>query len=103
MTEGREVRSRDELLETVRARAIELGTTRPQIDHVAGFTPGYAGKILGPGQVRSTVTESLFHLLWSLGLKLVIVEDPAALEAVRPHYHRTRAYGANQYEQPSQG
>jgi hypothetical protein len=103
MTEGRPVRSRAEFLETVRARALELQATRPQIDHVAGFTPGYSGKLLGPAQVKTALNESLFDLLWSLGLQIIVTDDPAALEAVRPHYHRIRAYGANQYEQANQG
>lgn len=98
MTEGRPVRSRAEFLETVRARALELRATRPQIDFVAGFTPGYSGKLLGPSQVKAALNESLFPLLWSLGLRLVVTEDPDALAVVRSHYHRIRAYGANQYE-----
>jgi hypothetical protein len=98
MTQVRGVRSRDEFLETVRARARELKATRPQIDHVAGFTPGYAGKLLGPAQIKTAVNDSAFSLLWSLGLQIVIAEDPAALEAVRPHYRRIRPYGCNQHE-----
>lgn len=98
MTQSRAVRSRDELIDAVRARAAELQATRPQIDHVAGFTPGYSGKLIGPKQVRKVVTDSLFSLLWSLGLQLVITEDPAAVEAVRPHYHRIRPFGCNQFE-----
>ena len=98
MTEPRTVRSVTEFLETVRARALELGATRPQIDEVAGLTPGYAGKLLGLGQVRRAVSESLFPLLWSLGLRIEVTEDPDALEAVKSHYGRKRGFPSNQYE-----
>jgi len=98
MSEARAVRSRIELLETVRARALELGATREQIDHVAGFTPGYSAKIMGPRQVRRAVHESFFTLLWSLGLSIVVTEDLAATEVVRPHYSRIRPFGCNQFE-----
>ena len=97
-----EVRTRHELLALVRGRAREIGASRTQIDTVANFCDGYAGKLLGPRQVRTPVHESLFTLLWALGLKLVIDEDPAALAAVKPHYGRKRPFGANQHERQTQ-
>ncbi|MDI1347111.1 MAG: hypothetical protein PSV22_23925 [Pseudolabrys sp.] len=88
---GAIVRSKIELLEITRSRAVELQSTRMQIDDVAGFTAGYASKILGPGQVRTVVNESLWQLLWSLGLRLRVEVDPDATQIVQQHYSRRRA------------
>lgn len=84
------VRSRDELIALARARADKLDTTRLQIDRVAGFTHGYSSKLLSTSQIRCSVRDSLFELLWSLGLRLRVEEGPEATAAVRPHYSRRR-------------
>jgi hypothetical protein len=96
------VRSRDELLEVARARAIELNTTRPQIDEAAGFAAGYASKILSFSGARSAVSDSFFELLWSLGLRVRIEDDPEALKALQGHYKRKRRHYRYRHENSNQ-
>ena len=67
------------MLAALRARAEELRISRETIDQVAGLPSGYSGKILGIKQVRRLNLISLGPVLGALGIKLVIVEDAAAL------------------------
>ena len=92
------VRSRDELLALARVRAVELEATRLQIDRVAGFADGFSSKILSYRGNRSAVNDSLFELFWALGLRLLVDNDPEALDAVRPHYRRRRSYNNRRLE-----
>lgn len=82
------VRSGAEFLALLRSRAVELNTTRLAIDDVAGFASGYAGKLLGPRQVRRVIHESAWPLLGALGLKMIVAEDPEAVERVCGRYRR---------------
>jgi len=67
------------MLAALRARAEELRLSRATIDQVAGLPSGYSGKILGIKQVRRLNLISLGPVLGALGIKLVMVEDAAAL------------------------
>jgi len=67
------------MLAALRARAEELRISRETIDQVAGLPSGYSGKILGIKQVRRLNLISLGPVLGALGIKLVMVEDAAAL------------------------
>ncbi len=67
------------MLAALRARTEELRLSREAIDQVAGLPSGYSGKILGIGQVRRLNLISLGPVLGALGIKLVMVEDAAAL------------------------
>ena len=77
------VRSYDELLAALRARALELGATRKQIGFVAGLPDGYAATLLAPGPAKSLGRTSFGPMLGALGLALVVIEDAEALARVR--------------------
>jgi hypothetical protein len=70
------------LIETCRARAIELELSRLEIDRLSGLPIGFSGKLLGrdgegPRQKRMWPI-SLEAMLGVLGLKLLFVVDEAA-------------------------
>lgn len=64
----------DQLIAAFRARMAELETTGETVDHVAGIPAGYTTKIMA--QVKSLGRISLPALLCTLGLQIVLVEDP---------------------------
>ncbi len=72
------------LIAAFRARADELQVSRLAIDEVAGFCSGYCAKILSPRRTRGITAMTLGPLLQTLGLKLVVVEDPEALAKFGP-------------------
>jgi hypothetical protein len=69
------------LLEAFRERAQELELSRKGIDDIAGWADGYAGKLLaGAAAKRRKIIGplALELMLGTLGLKLILVEDPEA-------------------------
>jgi hypothetical protein len=70
-----------ELINALRDRAEELNVSRETLDAVSGLQSGYTAKLLvglkGLGRV------SLGPLLGSMGVVLVVMEDPIALAKVR--------------------
>jgi hypothetical protein len=79
------VKTYDELVRTLYARAEHLDVTRLSLDEVGGLPSGYSGKLLGARRVKTCGAKSLFPLLGALGLALALVEDP---EARRRHSSR---------------
>ena len=77
-----EVTDYDSLMEAFRARTRELKVTMETIDEVTGLQAGYAGKLLAPVPMRAIGRVSLGPLLTCLGLRLVVVEDLAALKKI---------------------
>jgi hypothetical protein len=77
------VRNYSELHAALRRRADELNVSRATLDSVAGLADGHSSKILGPGQVKKLGHVSLGALLGGLGLKIVLVEDEAALRRIQ--------------------
>jgi hypothetical protein len=75
------VREYPELVEALRARAEELNVSRETIDSVSGLQSGYSAKLLC--QIKGVGRTSLGPILGSMGLVLVVAEDPAALAKVR--------------------
>jgi hypothetical protein len=75
------IRSHADLIEALRRRAVELDLSHIGADALAGLPAGYTSKLLcgmkGLGDI------SLPALLDALGVKLVLIEDPAATEASR--------------------
>jgi hypothetical protein len=70
------------LVETCRQRANELALSRLEIDRLAGLPVGYSAKLLGrddgvPRKKRMWPA-SLEAILGTLGLQIIIIEDPAA-------------------------
>src|SRR6185369_1188563 len=84
------VRDYARLIGALRARVRELDITLETIDSVVGFHSNYAGKLLAPVPVRTLSRLSLGALLQSLGLALIVVEDPAALKRVESRLTKRR-------------
>jgi hypothetical protein len=72
-----EVRSMDDVREALRARFDALQIARTVIDDAAGLQEGYSAKLLA-GLVGFGTT-SLFPMIETAGLRLALVDDPAAL------------------------
>src|SRR5215472_17535215 len=73
------VHSYDDLHVALRARVEDLAVAHTAIDERAGWTEGYAGKLLSPAQTRRLGPLSLDAILPTLGLVLVVIEDPEIL------------------------
>ena len=71
------------LITALRARQAELEITNETLDHVAGITPGYAGKLFSPKPIRSMGPMSLWAILGCLGLRLTVETDPEQLAKIR--------------------
>jgi hypothetical protein len=86
---GRTIADYGTLVTICRARAVELGLSRLEIDRLAGFADGYTGKLLGKrsvedvGRPRRKSSKKLWPvalegMLGVLGLKILLIEDDAA-------------------------
>jgi hypothetical protein len=76
-----EVSSMADIREALRTRFEALEIARTTIDAAAGIPDGYASKLLAGIKNFGTVT--LFPVLETAGLRLALVDDPAALERAR--------------------
>jgi hypothetical protein len=96
-TLGRLITDYGSLLEAFRERAQELEISREGIDSVAGWADGYASKLLAgeAAKKRKIIGPmSLGLMLGTLGLKMILVEDPEA--TARTLARRTPVNRANQ-------
>jgi hypothetical protein len=94
---GRIISSHRALVEACQQRAIDLVLSRAELDRLAGFTDGWAGKILGNGHGKNPKRmwpASLELLLGVLGLKILLIEDEAA--AARTLAMRTPVVSSHQ-------
>jgi hypothetical protein len=81
-----EVGSYARLVEELRDRLCEIGTTFAGVDQLAGLPDRYAQKLLGHEPVRSMGAISLFPVLQALGLRLLLAPvDPPALAKLQAH------------------
>lgn len=83
-----EVRSMPELVAALRARRDELQITHETIDSIAEWPAGYAGKLLAPTPIKNLGWLSLGLALNTLGIKLVVVEDPEQRKLVEGRWKR---------------
>jgi hypothetical protein len=81
-----EIYSYDDLLLALRDRVENLGISRETVGALAGAPDGYAQKVLSLSQTRRIGFQSLSGFLSALSVKLVLVEDTAALERNSPLY-----------------
>ena len=65
-------------IEAIRDRTVDLQISRLEIDRISGLPQGFSGKALSRNPVKRIGLRSLGPLLETLGLILMIVEDPAA-------------------------
>jgi hypothetical protein len=78
---GRIISDYRSVVEVCQQRAVELEISREEIDRLAGFTGGYAGKLLGNGnsvRPKRLWPIGLESILGVLGLKILLIEDEAA-------------------------
>jgi hypothetical protein len=92
-----------ELVSCLRARAEALNISNETLDGVTGLTSGYAGKLLSRRFRRTLGRVSLGVLLAALGLRLVVEEDPAALDRVRDRLTQRKANGRHRELEPVEG
>ncbi len=69
----------ESLVEELKRRAGELGISCSDLDAIAGLPTGFAGKFMGPSQVKRLGPISLFVVLPALGLRLTLTVDREAL------------------------
>ena len=81
-----EIRCYGDLLIVLRARADELQISRELISELGGLPDRYASKLLSLSGSKRIGMQSLGPLLGALGLKLVAVEDPAAIKRNRHRF-----------------
>ena len=77
-----------ELVAAHRARRDELQITHETIDAIAGWAPGYAGKILAPDPIKNLGWMSLGSLLGTFGTMLLMVEDEEQIKPVQGRWTR---------------
>jgi hypothetical protein len=77
------VNSLDDLVPIVSARIAALGVSYETIDHVAGLSVGYTAKLLGPNPAKHLGRTSAPAMCGAVGLKLAVIDDPAALDRLR--------------------
>jgi hypothetical protein len=73
-------RSYDDLHRILRDRVEELDVSRQEIDSASGLQDGYTSKILSPRPTKKLGAVSMGLMLETLGLALIVVEDPAVME-----------------------
>ena len=69
-------------LQAIRDRVAELNITHQTLDQISGLQEGYSSKLLCDPPIRRTGPLVLFILLQALGMKLGLLEDREALEAI---------------------
>lgn len=76
-----EIRRYQDLHAGLRRRAEDLNISRLVIDEIGGLQPGYSSKLLAPDPIKNLGAKTLGGMLRALGLKLIAVEDPEAMQA----------------------
>lgn len=84
------VGSLEEIHDALRTRFEALELSRATIDAAAGLAEGHASKLLAMPPIRRFGDLSLFTTLEAAGLRLALIEDPAALTRAREHEKRAR-------------
>jgi hypothetical protein len=77
------IQSYDQLIQIVRARVDELGTTIDAVGERAGLADRYLPKVLGPARRKGFGPMSLMTVLQAVGLSLVVVQNPDDLERIK--------------------
>ena len=89
------IRSYDDLIEVARRRMMELLITYETLDAVSGVQSGYGAKLLCPGRIKTFGPMSFCAIMGALGIKLVAVEDPAAVARLRHRWTRRQSTRTN--------
>lgn len=70
------VTSYTELIDAIRAKVGRMGLRYEDFDRLAGLPVRFAGKALGPSEVRKFSLEKVFDALRAAGLRLRVEDDP---------------------------
>jgi hypothetical protein len=73
---GRLLATYDDVIDAFRARADELELSRLEIDHLSGLAQGHSSHLLAKKYTQRLGPVSLLLMLDTLGLRLLVVEDP---------------------------
>jgi hypothetical protein len=73
---GRLIATYDDVVDVFRARADELELSRLEIDRLAGLADGHSSHLLAKKYTQRLGPVSLLLMLDTLGLRLLVVEDP---------------------------
>jgi hypothetical protein len=73
---GRLIATYDDVVDVFRARADELELSRLEIDHLSGLASGHSSHLLAKRFTQRLGPLSLPLMLDTLGLRLLVVEDP---------------------------
>jgi hypothetical protein len=73
---GRLIATYDDVVDVFRARADELELSRLEIDHLSGLASGHSSHLLAKKHTQRFGVISLRLMLDTLGLRLLVVEDP---------------------------
>jgi hypothetical protein len=88
------------LIAALRARVLELGVSYATVDTIAGWTEGYASKVLAPEpsvgskSKRAMGPMSFDAMLGTLAVKLAVLPDPEQLKHIKHNrffVHRVQA------------
>lgn len=78
MTIAKEITSYDQLIEVCNARVDELQLTRAQLDELASLPENYSSKVLRKKHYKYLGQCSYPKILFALGLRVFLLEDPVA-------------------------
>jgi hypothetical protein len=73
---GRLIATYDDVIDVFRARADELELSRLEIDRLSGLADGHSSHLLAKKYTQRLGPVSLLLMLDTLGLRLLVVEDP---------------------------
>jgi threonine dehydratase len=82
-----EIRELNDLNAAVRARRQQLNVSCATIDHVAGLQDGYCSKLTAPKPIKHLGSMS-FGVMRTLGLRVVVIDDPDAFDAIKDRLDR---------------
>ena len=75
-----------ELLDALEHRRTLIGLSLVSLDQLSGLASGHSSKCLSPARTKSPTTRTLFALLDSLALSLVLLIDGSKVERISPSW-----------------
>jgi hypothetical protein len=88
-----DIRSYNDLLVSLRARAEAIAAPRQELDRVAGWADGLGSKLLSLPPIKHLGAKTLGPLLLVMGCKLQLVVDPPAVEKYTSRLTRRQGAG----------
>jgi hypothetical protein len=90
-----------ELLDALEHRRTLIGLSVASLDQLSGLAVGHSTKTLGPARIKSPTARTLFRLLDSLALSVVLLVDPSKADRVQAQW-RPRHEAKVRVRRPSQ-